>query len=79
MKKSAQINVDLNNDDKDEGIGDWITITSLDDLFKHDTNIDFKKLDYEPLKINQDRRNYTVLVCVMLCSEVVSNEVVLLK
>ena len=30
MKKSARINGDLNNDDKDEGIGDWITITSLD-------------------------------------------------
>ena len=28
MKKSAQKkNADLNNDDKDEGIGNWITIT----------------------------------------------------
>ena len=52
MKKSAGKNGDLNNDDKDEGIGDWITITSPDDFFKHDINIDFKKLDYVPLKIN---------------------------
>ena len=53
MKKSARKNSDLNNDDKDESISDWITITSPDDLVKHDViNIDFKKLDYVPLKIN---------------------------
>ena len=52
MKKSARKNGDLNIDDKDEGIGDWITITSPDDLFQHDINIDFKKLYYVPLKIN---------------------------
>ena len=52
MKKSARKNGDLSNDDKDEGIGDWITITSPDDLFKHDINIDFEKLDYLPLEIN---------------------------
>ena len=52
MKKSARKNGDLNNDDKDEGIGDWIIITNPDDLFKHDVYIDFKKLDYVPLKIN---------------------------
>ena len=52
MKKSAQKkNADLNNDDKDEGIGNWITITSLDNLFKHDINIDFNKLYYVPFKI----------------------------
>ena len=51
MKKSARKNGDLSNDDKDEGIGDWITITSPDDVFKHDINIDFEKLDYLPLKI----------------------------
>ena len=52
MKKSARKNGDLSNDDKDEGIDDWITITRPDDLFKHDINIDFEKLDYLPLKIN---------------------------
>ena len=43
LKKSARRNGDLNNDDKDEGIGDGIIITSLDGLFKHDIIIDFKK------------------------------------
>ena len=42
----------LNNDSKDKGIDDLTTITSPDDLFKREVDIDLKKLDYVPLKIN---------------------------
>ena len=52
MKKPARKNGDLNNDDKDESISEWITVTSPDNLFKHDIDIDFKKLDYVFFKIN---------------------------
>ena len=52
MKKSARKNGDLNNDDKDVGIGDWITITSPDDLFRHDIiTLTFKNLTKYLLKL----------------------------
>ena len=38
---------------KDEGTGNWIVISSPDDLFRHDVDVDFAKLDYKPMLINQ--------------------------
>ena len=37
---------------KDEGIGNWIVISSPDNLFKHHIDVDFAKLDYRPLLVN---------------------------
>ena len=38
--------------DENEGIGDWMTITSTEYLFKLWVNLDFEKLDYKPLLFN---------------------------
>ena len=37
---------------KDEGFGDWIVISSPDDLFRYDINFDFAKFNYMPLMFN---------------------------
>ena len=39
---------------KDEGIGKWLYVTSPDDLFKHAIDVDFVKLNYQPLMFNND-------------------------
>ena len=40
--------------DKNEGVGDWITITSTEDLFKLGVKLDFEKLNYKPLLFNRE-------------------------
>ena len=41
IKKSAKYKGKIGNNEKDEEIGDWITISTPDDLFKHNIGIDF--------------------------------------
>ena len=52
MKRSAREQGVLTNGNKDEGTGNWIVISSPDDLFHHDIDVDFAKLDYKPMLIN---------------------------
>ena len=54
MKKSAKYKDKIGNNEKDEEIGDWITISVPDDLFKHNIDVDFQKLNYLPLLFNDD-------------------------
>ena len=46
MKKSAKYEGKIGNNEKAEGIGDWITISTPDDLFKDNIDVDFRKLNY---------------------------------
>ena len=55
MKRSAKIYGDIGDDEKDEGIGEWIYITSPEDLFQLNIDVDLEKLDYKPLFVNVDR------------------------
>jgi len=49
MKKSAiKAGFPLDNG-KDQGTGKWLMVTSIDDLFKLNIDVDFKKLNYQPL------------------------------
>ena len=53
MKKSAQkAGLPLDKNGNDQGTGKWLTITSVDDLFKINVDVDFEKLNYLPLKYN---------------------------
>ena len=54
MKKSVKYEGKIGNNEKDEEIGDWITILTPDDLFKHNIDVDFQKLNYLPLLFNDD-------------------------
>ena len=54
MKRSAREQGVLTVDGKDEGTGNWIVISSPDDLFRLDVEVDFAKLNYKPLLINRD-------------------------
>ena len=59
MKKSAKkAGKPLGENGKDEGIGNWLTITSPDDLFKHNIDVDFEELNYQPLLINRMNKVY---------------------
>ena len=50
MKRSARkAGMNLQDNEQDKGTGPWLIITSPDDLFKYDIDIDFKKLNYGPL------------------------------
>ena len=44
----------LSEGEKDEGMGNWISINSPEDLAKQGENIDFKSLNYYPLIFNDD-------------------------
>ena len=53
MKKAAQqTDVESNSHNQDKGIGNWLTVTSPDDLVKLNIDIDFKKLNYNLLNFN---------------------------
>ena len=54
IKKSAKYKGNIGNNEKDEEIGDWITISTPDGLFKHSIDVDFQKLNYLPLLFNDD-------------------------
>ena len=54
MKKSARKHGNLLTDEKDEGVGEWLMVSSPDDLFKLDIDVNFRLLDYKPLLINEN-------------------------
>ena len=49
MKRSAREQGVLTNGNNNEGTGNWIGISSPDDLFHHDIDVDFAKLDNKPM------------------------------
>ena len=53
MKKSALEQGVLTDGSKDEGTGNWIVISSPEDLFRLDVNVGFSKLDNKPMLINE--------------------------
>ena len=53
MKKSALEQGILTDGSKDEGTGNWIVISSPEDLFRLDIDVDFDKLDYKPMLMNE--------------------------
>ena len=53
MKKSAlKTGFPLDKNGNDQGTGKWLTVTSVDDLFKINVDVDFDKLYYLPFKYN---------------------------
>jgi len=54
MKKSAKKAGLINDDERDQGTGPWLTISSPDDFFKVGVDIDFNKLNYKPLLYNSE-------------------------
>ena len=53
MKKSAQrAGLPLEKNGNDQETGKWLTITSVDDVFKINVDVDFNKLNYLPFKYN---------------------------
>ena len=71
MKKASA------NGDENEGVCDWITITSAVDLFKLGDELDFEKLDNKPLLFNcefypdANEKSYLVayLLYVLKCAD----------
>ena len=53
MKKSAIAQSVLTDGSKDEGTANWIVISSPEDLFRLDINVDFAKLDYKQMLFNE--------------------------
>ena len=48
----------LKDGEVDKGTGNWIVVTSPEDMFKHHIDINFEKLNYHPLLINTvDKEN----------------------
>ena len=57
MKKSARKQgIKLQDGDIDEGVGNWLTVSSPDDLFRLNIDVDFKLLDHKPLLINDESK-----------------------
>ena len=53
FKKSAvKEGLSLDENCKDPGTGNWMTVTSPDDLFKLNIDVDFEKLNYDPFRYN---------------------------
>ena len=58
MKKSARKCGKPKQGENDEGIGNWLYVTSPDNLFKLNINADLKLLNYHPLIFNVDNDVY---------------------
>ena len=52
MKKLAQFYGEIDGNGNNDGAEEWIYVNSPDDLVKHDIDVDFTKLHYKPLFIN---------------------------
>ena len=62
MKRSARKEGKLiNENEKDFGIGNWLVISSRDDLFRHEIDVNLAKLDYKPLLINNENCELNIL------------------
>ena len=57
MKRSAKKQGLIGEGEKDQGTGVWLTVSSPDDLFNYDVDINFKTLNYKPLLCNCDSLN----------------------
>ena len=57
MKRSAKKQGLIEEGEKDQGTGVWLTVSSPDDLFNYDVDINFKTLNYKPLLFNCDSLN----------------------
>ena len=58
MKRSAKkAGLPLGENGKDQGTGKWLTVTTIDDLFRHNIAINLKKLTYQLLMYNADDDN----------------------
>ena len=52
VKKASRL---VDKEGKDIGVGDWISVSSPDDLFKPEVHdIEFGKLNYYPLLLNDE-------------------------
>ena len=52
MKRSAlKVGIELKPGEQDQGVGKWLYVSSPDDLFRHNMDIDFAKLNYQPLSL----------------------------
>ena len=53
MKRSAvKAGIELKPGERDQGVGKWLYVSSPDDLFRHNIDIDFAKLNYQPLSFD---------------------------
>ena len=52
MKQLAKFFGKQISSSKDEGFGDWMVISSPDDLFRYDIDVDSTKFNYKPLMFN---------------------------
>ena len=57
MRKSAKKEGLIGVNEKDLGIGLWLVVSTPDNLFKHNVDIKFSKLNYQPLLFNSDDLN----------------------
>ena len=57
MKRSAKKQGLIEEGKKDQDTGVWLTVSSPDDLFNYDVDINFKILNYKPLLFNCDSLN----------------------
>ena len=52
MKQSTKFFRKQNSSSKNEGFGGWIVVSSPDDLFRYDIDVDFANLNYKPFMFN---------------------------
>ena len=45
----------VNVNEKDYGMGNWLVISLPNDLLRHGIDVNFAKLDYKPLLINNEK------------------------
>ena len=57
MKRLAKKQGLIEEGEKDQGTAMWLTVSSPDDLFNYDVDINFKTLNYKPLLFNCDSLN----------------------
>ena len=57
MKRSAEKQGLIEEGEKDQGTGVWLTVSSPDDLLNYDVDINFKTLNYKSLLFNCDSLN----------------------
>ena len=61
MKRCAKEGKLIKENEKDFGIGNWLVISSPDDLFSHGIDVNLAKLDYIPLLINNENCELNIL------------------
>ena len=51
----------IKENEKDFGIGNWLVISSPDNLFSYGIDVNLAKLDYKPLLINNENFELNIL------------------